>query len=374
MPQPKRERELERDDLDVDDKDKVVVNDDSMLSDDTDGEDAGLDNAEARRERKREEDRRAAPDEDDERLAYDDGDDDDGTTAQLGRRARRNRAKRLREQQAQQQIAALVGETQTLRQQLVQMSRGQLSLAAGDIDGQIAQLQGHIQTIDDAHARAVTAGEGAEATKALRLARDAEARLQNLLYERRRLEAAAQQRTDPRQTQQQRPQAQTAPNPVAVRLSEKFMARHPWFDPEDPSDEESQIVKAIDDALANEGSNPGTKQHWQELERRVKARGLGAGGDMRDDDDDDTTDETSSRRPAQRRSGGMPPRAGRGSGGRGPGGRGDFTLTPMMRDALDAEGILETKGLTEDQLKYRKKLTTAWREGTQKATTTASRQ
>lgn len=353
---PKRERELERDDLE-DDKDKIVGDDKSMLADDDDLEDDGPDNAEARRER------RVETNEDDDRLAYDDEDEDDVGAAGGGRRARRNRARRLREQQSQQHIAQLTGVVTTLQSQLERMSHGQLSLAAGDIDGQIGQVQGHLSTIDAALAKAVKDGDDAAFAQANRLRDEARDRLSSLAYERRRLEVAAQQRPDPRQLQQ-RQQVQQGPNPVAVRLSEKFMSRHPWFDPDDPSDEDSQIVKAIDDALANEGSNPGTKQHWQELERRVKARGLGAGGDM---DDEDDRDETTQRRsqPSRRGNGGLPPRAGRGSGGRGAG-RGDFTLTPFMRETLEAEGILETKGLTEDQLKYRKKLTSQWKEGFQK--------
>lgn len=351
-PKPQaREREVEED------RDDILATETpsnkSMLQEEEDAD--GPDNAEARREQRRP----AAREEDDERLAYDDA--DDAPEVGQGRRARRNRTARLRQQQQDAHIAKLTGHVVALQGQLEGMSRGQLSLAAGDIDGQISQQQGHLETIDAALAKAVKDGDDAMFARANRLRDEARDRLQGLQYERRRLEHAASQR--PQQEQQQRQEqargGPAAPNPVAVRLSEKFMARHPWFDPEDASDEDSQIVKAIDDALANEGSNPGTKQHWIELERRVKARGLGGGDDV--EDDNESRDENRREwRPT--RHGGLPPRGRRGAGGRGASG-GDFKLTTFMRETLDAEGLAEEQGLTEDQVKLRRKYIKTWRDG-----------
>lgn len=367
-PNPPRERDIEEDDDILGTEKKPDAT--SMLAEDDDDEE-GPDNAEVRREQARKPPAREEREEDDERLAYDDGD-DDGDEIGTGRRARRNRAKRRREEQAQQHIASLTNTVVTLQKQLEGMSRGQLSLAAGDIDGQIAQLQGHLDSFEAAHAAAVTAGDGPAATKALRLSREAESRLASLAYERRRLEAAASQR--PPQEQEQRPQPQArggnVPNPSAARHAERFMERNAWFDPDDPTDEDSQIAKAIEDALANEGSLPSSKQHWIEFERRCKARGLGKNGDdMREDDDD-----AGERRPAQRqadRNGGLPPRSRRGAGGRGAG-SGDFKLTTFMRETLDAEGLAEERGLTEDQVKLRRKYIKTWREGFENAARSGS--
>lgn len=361
-PRP-REREIEEDRSD----DVVVVvdpKDKTMLADaDTDVEDDGPDNAAARRQAEADAARRppraaavADEDEEDARLAYDDDEGEDRGVG--GRRARRNRARRERDTQSAQQIAALTGRVQELQTHLESMSRGQLSLAAGDIDGQIQTEQGRLQTIDAALAKAVKEGDDVTFARANQLRDEARDRIAQLGAERYRLAAVARQSPQPAATAQ-RPAAAAAPDPVAVRHSETFMSRHDWFNPDDPADEDSQIVRAIDDALANEGYRPNTPLYWRELERRVAARGLGKSGD----DDVDDRDQDRDERPAPRRNGGMPPRAGRGSGDRPAGGSRTLRLDDTMKEVLESEGLLEVKGLTEDQLKLRRKYVKSWDDG-----------
>lgn len=357
MPKPIREREIEEDrDDEQNDNNKALLDDSDIDGDD---EDDGPDNAAARKAARDEEARkarRAAVDDDDddedERLAHDDDDDEDEPRPR-GRRARRNQARRLREQQARQEIASLTGTVQELKTHLEQMSRGQLNLAAGDIDSQIGTLQGQLESIEAAHAKAVTDGDGVAAAKAMRLAREAERRIDGLVDERRRLEQVARTASTPRQAQAQ-PQSQGA-DPRAAAFANKFLEDHEWFDPDDPTDEESMIVKAIDASLESEGFRSNTSQYWKELRRRVKARGLG-GSNVEDDDDD--IDETPQRRP--RGNGGLPPRSRSGGASRKSSG---FRLDAHMVEALEAEGLADTKNLNEDQLKYRKRLVQKWRDG-----------
>lgn len=361
MPKPTREREIEEDRDDEQEENNKSLLDDSDIEGDE--EDDGPDNAAARKAAREEEARKARrssadddDDEEDERLAHDDDEEDEPRPR--GRRARRNQARRLREQQSRQEIQALTGTVHELRQHLEQMSRSQLGLAAGDIDAQIGTLQGQLEGIEAAHAKAVSDGDGVGAAKAMRLAREAERRIDGLVFERRRLEQVARSASQP--PQQRQVAQREAPDPRAASFANKFLEDHEWFDPEDPSDEESMIVKAIDAALESEGYRSNTKQYWTELRRRVKARGLG-GTDMDDDDDDDRDD------PPRRRSnnGGLPPRSRSRSGGRN--GGGGFKLTQLMKDALEAEGLLEEKNLSEDQLKYRRRLVKKWKDGTDAA-------
>ena len=373
-----RERDIEEDReddvVDVVDPNKT----DSMLAGDDDDEaDDGPDNAIARKQAAEEERRakaRATTEDDadldadeDARLAYDD--EGSGGEERGGRRARRNRAKRLRDEQNQRQIEALTNTVAQQQAALDRISRGQLGLAAGDIDGQIQTLQGHLEQIDTAIEAAISAGDGAKHRQAMRLRDEARDRIQQLGAERYRLAAIAQQ-SQPAAAQPARPTA-TAPDPAAVRHSETFLRRHSWFDPDDPTHEDSQIVKAIDDALANEGYKPSTPLYWRELERRVAARGLGKSGD--DDVEDDREDEVEERPLRRRTGGGIPPRARGSAGGERPRSRNTLTLDPLMKEALDAEGLLEVKGLTDDQLKLRRKYVKTWSEGLKAAAASPAR-
>lgn len=366
---PKREREIEEDREDPKDKDGT---DPSLLDDkDLDGEDDGLDNAEARREREREaEERRRKDDaedredEDDARLAYSDDEDDDYQPERLSRRKRRNRARKERQRHDEATITALTQELANLRGHVDQVSRGQLGLAATELDGQIAQLQRDLDIIEAAQARAVKEGNDEEFTKARRLEREAVQKLNGLGVQRERLLHFAKQQ----QPGGGQPQRQPAPDPQAKRYAERFMDRHDWFDPNDASDEDSNIVKSIDATLVNEGYDPGTKRFWVELERRAKARGLGDYGEDQEDgmdaDRDDDRQERRERRPARRDA--LPPRS-RGGSGRPSAGAGGFRLTPMMREALEAEGLDDEKNLSDDQRKYRSRLIKTWKDGVQSA-------
>jgi len=362
-PRPPREVEVEEDREDLEDKE--LKGKDKLLDDteDDEPEDEGLDNEEARREQAEEARRKKAaePDEDEEdlRLAYSEEDEDSRGGS---RRQRRNRARREALQQKDRVIEALAGEIQNLKGAFDQMSRGQLNLAAVVFKDKLRTENDNLRRIDVALADAVKNNDGDTYARAIRLRDEARDRIADIEAARYRLA----QQVDPQRPQQQQretPQSQQrqAPDPRAVRYSEKFMDRNPWFDP-NGTDEDSQVLKAIDNALAAEGLKPHTGKYWAELERRAKARGLGQdheeyGNDMDDEDDGEQRQE---RRPAKR-NGGLPPRAGRSGGGRQPGT--GFTLTPMMRDTLDQLGLLEEKGLNEDQVKTRRKYVKQWREG-----------
>lgn len=310
--------------------------------------------------------------EDDRRIAYDEDAGelrDDGE--RRSRRQRRNRARREARSRDADVIAAQSERIQRLEAAIGDMGRAQLGLHAGTIDARIVEAQEQIAQIDDLYAQAVLDQDKGRMTRALRLRDEARERLQGLGMERRRIEGVAHQ-----QMQQQRQsvvaEERVTQDPRAEQYSETFMDRHPWFDPTNNTDEDSQMVKAIDDTLVNEGYKPNTARYWRELERRVEARGLGKDReDVGDDytDDGDYTERRSERRErrTERRSGGLPPRSQRGGSG---GGREAFDerrLPALARDTLDQLGLLDKDGLTEDQLKEREGYIKTWRAGLKKA-------
>lgn len=381
-----RDVEVEDDDVDTTPKkagdfnaDGTLVKDNDLITDDDadDAFDEGPDNATTRKQAEADARRkgRKASDEDVEdeveaRVAYDDDDDDDGPQERgTSRRARRN----ARRRQARDESATVIAQQdQRIRQlegAMQQLGVAQLNLHAGDIDGQIAGLQQQLNTIDRAFATAIAEGDKVTIARAMGLRDEARDRLQTLGIERQRLEALARQGSQPLQQPQQqgqRPRGQVDVDPVAERFSNKFMDRHPWFDPLDNQDEDSQLVKAIDDTLVNEGYKPNTKRYWVELEQRVRSRGLGEGGEQVGAYDRDSEDEPS--RAVRRRSGGLPPRSARGGGGHRPGeGGGDRDLPPLAKDSLEQMGLLDKNGLSKEQLAERQNYITVWRKGLKEA-------
>lgn len=387
-----REVEVEEDDLDNkngnDSKKVGDFNDDGTLVKDADLEpdefDDGEDNAIARRQAEEDERRKKrggkaeVDDEEEEvdtRAAYDDDDEDEEPRGN-SRRARRNRARREAREQSSAVIAKQEERIRQLEAGMQGMSFAQLELRVGDVDGQIAGMQGQLETIDAAMARAIAEQDQPRIRNALKLRDEANARLVVLGQERQRIEGVARQMAQPQQQQrpqqeQQRQQGQVDVDPVAERFSERFMDRHPWFDPLDNKDEDSQMVKAIDDTLVNEGYKPNTKRYWVELEHRVRARGLGEkednmGYDRRDDRDDDDREERRDRRQSSSRSsGGLPRRSARGNGGGRDSSRdnSERTLPPLAKDTLDQLGLLDKAGLTKEQLAEREGYIKTWQKG-----------
>ena len=65
---------------------------------------------------------------------------------------------------------------------------------------------------------------------------------------------------------------QSAPAPLDPRLIEHaqgWMEEHDWYDPA-AKDDDSEIVRTLDNKLAQEGWDPKTPEYWEELSRRGK--------------------------------------------------------------------------------------------------------
>ena len=161
-----------------------------------------------------------------------------------------------------------------------------------------------------------TINQAQQLQDALRMAREEEARFADVSQraqaannvpdaftaERVRQEAARRAAQLEGQLQQlaQRVQAPQQPQtPAFLPYAKAFTEGKPWYDPKGRN-EDSAIVLAIDQVMANEGYDPRTPTYWDELEKRVAKRlphrykNSDSGGDV---DDDPETEQ----RPTQRR-------------------------------------------------------------------------
>jgi hypothetical protein len=161
---------------------------------------------------------------------------------------------------------------------------------------------------------------------------------------------------DPRRQQQQ---TQQRIHPNAERFINTFMERFPYFD-QNGGDEDSRIMKTIDDGVAADGYLAHTPEYWRVLERRLAAKGFVPESEKQTEetrDDDSGYERPSRRQNDSRREADLPPTARRGT----PRGGSTFRLHPEMRSYLEQEGILFEQGLNDEQKARRNRLIDGWR-------------
>lgn len=95
--------------------------------------------------------------------------------------------------------------------------------------------------------------------------------------------------------------AEAKPDPRVIRNAREWASNHKWFD-FSGNDEDSTIVRALDESLAGEGYDPSSEEYWEELTERVKRRlpekfKKGASARPDDEDDDEMEDEDEKPRP-----------------------------------------------------------------------------
>lgn len=127
------------------------------------------------------------------------------------------------------------------------------------IDQQIQQATYEVETAQKIIAKAVEAGNGDDVVQALQYRDQAIAKVQQLSQYK---QQQTQQVSAPRQPQ--------VDNEV-VHYAKEFMEEHSWYDP-NGKDEDSAVVQAIDNRLAEEGFDPRSEEYWDELHDRVKRR------------------------------------------------------------------------------------------------------
>jgi hypothetical protein len=129
-----------------------------------------------------------------------------------------------------------------------------------DTERMISDASSDVDTAERIIARAVAAGNGEDVTKAMRYRDQAIAKVQQLSQWK-------QHQSQQVNALQQQPRVDNE----VVHHAKEFMEEHSWYDPSG-KDEDSAIVLAIDNKLAQEGFDPRSVEYWDELHDRIKRR------------------------------------------------------------------------------------------------------
>lgn len=212
----------------------------------------------------------------------DDGDDDEesgeaGDKDETNRRRRQQRRlaqKRARERQ-EQLLAQQARTIDEMARRLQQLEQHTVTSTVQTLDARIAQAEGDAERALNIIARATEAGNGDDVVAAQRIREAAQEEARALKVERERLSAREPDTPD------EAPQV----DPRVVRNAMSWVEANPWYDP-NLGNAESRLAKQIDDQLVDEGYNPASREHWQELTQRLNevfasanARGGSDGGE-----------------------------------------------------------------------------------------------
>ena len=205
-------------------------------------------------------------DDEDERLA--DADDDTEDEQPQGRRALTPEEKRAQRQQRkfrrkaaiehkERELAYLRAENEEFKRRLVNVEKQTTQFNLNTVDQRLNEALNEANMAERIMAKAIEQGQGEDVTKALQI-RDAA------------LERARQLKTAKEQVEKA-PAPKPQKDPRVAAYAQEWVKSNDWYDPSG-KDEDSAIVKVIDQRLAAEGYNPATEDYWIELDNRVARR------------------------------------------------------------------------------------------------------
>lgn len=239
------------------------------------------------------------PDEEDERLAQTDDDENDERPSLARKKEsakeRRDRAKKARDRE-RLELNFFAKRNEELEKRLMAVEGRTAQTETAAIDQRITSLSAQITNADRVLTEALKKPNGAgaeefvEAQKIRDQLRDQLAQLSTSKQAREREQSTA---TERRESEQKRPDARV------IRNARAWADKHDWFD-FNGGDEDSAIVRALDESLAAEGFDPKTEEYWDELTSRVKRRlpeKFKSGARMRSEERD-VEDEDEKPRPA----------------------------------------------------------------------------
>lgn len=272
-------------------------------------------------------------DDDDERLATDQDElDDEVVSKSRQKRLKRREARKAARDRLTNEVQELRRLNATLIQRVDSLEGGVAAQTVQQLDAQLAAAQQDVANAEAILAHAIEAGNGADASEALRL-RDA-AKEQEMLL-RARKETAGQ----PRRT------ADAAPNPNVATFGRAWISQNPWYDPNPQTQDPVSIrTRQLDEALVREGYNPGTIEFWKELTNRVNAEFAAPAAQPKKGKA--VTDEDT---PTSKRKG--PPVAAAGGAQTNVNGRREVYVTPARKQAMMEAGVWDDPELRKKYLK-----------------------
>lgn len=204
------------------------------------------------------------------------------------------------------------------------LQKGQVVTRINDLDSRIATANAEAETYDQVHYKALEAKNIADARAAAKIRDEAKQRAWDAFNERQGVLKQA--------------QTPAATPPPYQGMAEEFMAANTWYD-HSGRDEDSQLVKQIDAAVAKEYI-PTSPAYWKELQRRVQ-KNLPQHFQSNNDDDGDTVTQ-----PQQRQRKGPP------TGGSS---RSNSSTSTQIRLSPERVATMKEAGMWDD-LKQRAKM------------------
>jgi hypothetical protein len=193
--------------------------------------------------------------EDDARLSDDRNDEEEARReAKRQERKRRKENQRYARDKTKEEMQWLMEQNRALQQRLEAVETHAISAQKGSLDQNYNQALYGVQAAEQALAKAIEIGDGSRVPELLRQRDQALAR------------AAEINRT--KQNFDQPRQQAPASNGVVEMKARQWAADNSWFNP-NGKDSDSEVVKAIDAALAREGIDPSSDAYWDELDNRL---------------------------------------------------------------------------------------------------------
>jgi hypothetical protein len=193
----------------------------------------------------------------------DDADHPDDTDAQREARRNRRRAKkdhiRKSNEEKDTRLTLLQKQNQDLMERLAGLERKSYSADLARLDKAIEDEELRLNYATAKMREATDNANGQAFTQAQQMWYDSKRKIEAMNGFKNRAAEAGEQ------------QSQGTVNPDAVRLAHKWIDRNPWFD-QGGDDEDSQIVRVIDQKMIKEGWNPSDPDFWDELDSRLQKR------------------------------------------------------------------------------------------------------
>lgn len=234
----------------------------------------------------------------DERLAQKDdepeGDEKSRDRKKESSKERRDRAKKAHTRD-RQELEYWRKRGEELEKRFVAIDARQSHTETAAIDQRITAITTQIGNADRVMEEAMrkpNGGGAGEFIEAQRIRDELRDQLSELKSSKKTHEVQTQQRQQAPQPQREAA-AEVRPDARVVRQARDWASKHDWFS-FDGEDEDSRIVRAIDEALAADGFDPTDEDYWNELSARVKRRlpeRFKKGAKARPDDDDEEMDD-----------------------------------------------------------------------------------
>ena len=173
---------------------------------------------------------------------------------------------------------------ESLEKRMFEVEKSVVGNTISTIDDRITDTMAEVKAAERIMAKAIEAGNGEDAAKAMRIRDQAMQKVHQLQVHKHQQNQVAQ---DLHQ-QAQAPAPQAGPDPDVASFAQEWVSKNSWYDP-NAKDEASKIVLAIDQSLVEAGYNPKTEAYWRELDKRVakrlpEAKGSGNYDDSQDED------------------------------------------------------------------------------------------